>query len=206
MRTRTALPLVTALALALAGCGSHARPLSAPGSSSPVTRTASATPSHTATSSASAPRSSTSTPTSSASTSDPDPLSGVSLWVNPATPAADEVRKRTTAGQTADARTLQAIAGRPTAVWLGSWAALDEVSSVLSDADRSGSTPVFVAYFIPDRDCGGQSSGGADSDGKYRDWIGSIVRGRLLRIRANDVRHRKRQRRNNSSDRYRTNF
>lgn len=174
MRTRSALPLVAAVMVTLAACSGHhstsAAPVS-PGSvtSQPTSASGSATPPPT-----SAPTRSSSAAPSIIAPSD-DPLSGLSLWVDPNSPAAAEVQRRRSGGDRADATALQAIAGQPTARWLGSWAALDGVPSVLASAASSGSTPVFVAYFIPDRDCGGQSSGGADSDGKYRDWIGTLA-------------------------------
>ncbi|WP_018501088.1 glycoside hydrolase family 6 protein [Parafrankia discariae] len=41
----------------------------------------------------------------------------------------------------------------------------------------SGALPVFVAYAIPNRDCGSYSAGGAGGTQAYRDWIAAFAAG-----------------------------
>ncbi|WP_155546302.1 glycoside hydrolase family 6 protein [Amycolatopsis camponoti] len=72
-----------------------------------------------------------------------------------------------------------AIATKPGARWFGSWsgdvrAAVDEYTYAADVADK---LPVLVAYNIPGRDCGGESTGGAGSPEAYRDWISAFADG-----------------------------
>ena len=55
--------------------------------------------------------------------------------------------------------------------WLGGWVTdiQHEVASAVSTITGSGSLPVFVAYNIPNRDCGSYSAGGANGEGLVRD-------------------------------------
>lgn len=56
------------------------------------------------------------------------------------------------------------IARRSVAIWLGDWqdgAVLTEyIARNIAAAEKAGTTPVFVTYALPDRDCGGHSAGG----------------------------------------------
>lgn len=56
------------------------------------------------------------------------------------------------------------IAKRSVAIWLGDWQDGDVLTSYikrnLEVAEKDGTTPVFVTYALPDRDCGGHSAGG----------------------------------------------
>ena len=71
------------------------------------------------------------------------------------------------------------IATKPGARWFGNWsgdvrAAVDGFTYAADVADK---LPVLVAYNIPGRDCGGDSSGGAGSPQAYRDWISAFADG-----------------------------
>lgn len=71
---------------------------------------------------------------------------------------------------------MSKIASGAESVWLGDWSDIpQDISSVISKAQSAGEYPVFIAYNIPGRDCGGYSAGGVGSSGAYRDWINSIV-------------------------------
>ena len=48
---------------------------------------------------------------------------------------------------------------------------------VVANARAAGGVPVFVAYDIPGRDCGGWSAGGAGSPEAYARWISDIAAG-----------------------------
>lgn len=76
-------------------------------------------------------------------------------------------------GDTADAAIAQGIADQPSSVWLGDWLSTTSLRSTvqghLAAAEAQGTTPVFVTYAIPDRDCGSYSAGGL-TPAAYRAW------------------------------------
>ena len=76
----------------------------------------------------------------------------------------------------ADAAVMDALATRAQAIWLGEWNedVAADVTEIMRQAATDGSLPVFVVYFIPLRDCGSYSRGGAVSADFYREWIGRI--------------------------------
>lgn len=101
-----------------------------------------------------------------------NPFAGTPLYVDPDSPArrqAETWRR----SRPADAALMDQIAGRPTARWFGDWIANvgREVNQAVSTITRSGALPVFVAYSIPNRDCGSFSAGGARDADAYRRWI-----------------------------------
>ena len=77
------------------------------------------------------------------------------------------------------ARAASTIARWPVATWLGEWTTgstlTKTIAAATDGAAASGTTAVFVTYGIPDRDCGGYSSGGFD-EASYGAWIDQIVR------------------------------
>lgn len=77
-----------------------------------------------------------------------------------------------------DASVMEALASKPQAIWLGEWNEnlADDVNEVMAAASAQKSLPVFVVYFIPHRDCGEYSAGGAVSAEFYREWTGTIAR------------------------------
>jgi endoglucanase len=106
-------------------------------------------------------------------------LVGARIWHNPDSPAqrtADSWRS----SRPADARLMDRIATQPIAQWIGGWTSnvRSHVRTIVSRAAGEGSVPVFVAYNIPHRDCGGYSASGAQStaDG-YRSWIREVAAG-----------------------------
>jgi endoglucanase len=108
----------------------------------------------------------------------PNLLAGSSLWVNPASHA------RTTADawratRPADAAQMEKLAAQPQARWFGNWntsiqADVDAATTLMA---RSGTMPVFVAYNIPQRDCGGLSGNNAMTADGYRAWIAAFANG-----------------------------
>jgi endoglucanase len=96
-----------------------------------------------------------------------DPNSQAAAWVraNAGSPQAKEIE--------------QQIATRPTAKWFGAWSGdiTDAVSQYTGTAADQGKIPVLVAYNLPDRDCGGQSAGGAASPQEYNKWIDGFSAG-----------------------------
>ncbi len=119
-----------------------------------------------------APAPITTTPTVTDST---NPLSGKTLYVDPNSQAAAAVKS----ASPTDAALLSKISTSPTAVWLGSWYSdsqtRDKITSVLNGAKATNSTPTFVLYNIPIRDCGSYSAGGANNPDGYRAWINLVA-------------------------------
>jgi endoglucanase len=74
---------------------------------------------------------------------------------------------------------LQRLIEQPVAGWFGEWSGNIQtaVDSYVSAAAASGKVPVLVAYNIPNRDCGGQSAGGATAASAYQTWISGFAAG-----------------------------
>jgi endoglucanase len=81
-------------------------------------------------------------------------------------------------GKTDEAKKIAQISQQPTAIWLGEWLTADKMPGVLgeyiAEAKETGTTLVFVAYAIPNRDCGGLSAGGLDYD-QYGPWAEALA-------------------------------
>lgn len=104
-----------------------------------------------------------------------NPLAGMNLYVaknSPAKVQADVWRS----SRPGDAAKMDILATTPTAQWLGGWSGNVEetVRTTVNAARAQGQAPVFIAYNIPGRDCGGYSAGGTSD---YIGWIGGIARG-----------------------------
>jgi len=101
------------------------------------------------------------------------------FWVDPSSSAARQVEQWRSEGRTEDATALEKIARQPVAIWpTGETAGVEgEVAGVVSQARAAGRTPVLAAYNIPNRDCGQYSSGGAENEDAYREWLGAFARG-----------------------------
>jgi hypothetical protein len=78
----------------------------------------------------------------------------------------------------AGAAAAKTIAGYPVATWLGDWTQGTQltktIGTAVTGAEQSGTTPVFVLYAIPDRDCGGYSAGGFD-ERSYDAWVDQVT-------------------------------
>ncbi len=104
-----------------------------------------------------------------------NPLRGARFFVDPTSQAASEAKKvGGSAGQL-----LQRIANQPQADWMGEWTPSIEssVRDRVRQAQSVGTARVFVAYNIPNRDCGQYSKGGLEDPAKYRKWILAFARG-----------------------------
>ena len=108
----------------------------------------------------------------------PNLLAGASLWVNPYSSArktADSWRLT----RPADAAQMDRVAAGSQARWIGNWntnvqADVDAATTTITTA---GAMPVFVAYNIPQRDCGGWSGGNSITPDAYRFWIIAFANG-----------------------------
>ncbi len=96
---------------------------------------------------------------------------GSPFWIDPASPAAQQVRAWEREGRGNDARLLRRIADRPVALWPAGDHPEQKITEATGAAAREGRTAVFVAYDIPHRDCGQHSAGGAPDAAAYQDWI-----------------------------------
>lgn len=83
-------------------------------------------------------------------------------------------------GDRHDASLLAAMEQTSHGVWVTGGspdAARAEVQGTADRAAAKGQVPVFVAYDIPGRDCGGLSAGGALNSAQYDAWIDGFARG-----------------------------
>jgi endoglucanase len=80
-----------------------------------------------------------------------------------------------------DAEQIEKIASQPMAKWFGSWNSTtsirNDVANAVAAITGGGSVPVFVAYNIPQRDCGGLSGSNTLTVDGYRTWISEFARG-----------------------------
>ncbi|WP_210587914.1 glycoside hydrolase family 6 protein [Streptomyces sp. GESEQ-35] len=94
------------------------------------------------------------------------------FWVDPESPAAQQIETWQEEGRTRDAELLRRIADRPAALWpAGENDPTVPVTEAATAARREGRTALFAAYNIPHRDCGQHSAGGAADADAYRTWI-----------------------------------
>jgi endoglucanase len=107
-----------------------------------------------------------------------DPLAGETFYVNPQNIAAQQAAQWRSEGRTESSEILARMAAQPTATWFGESAHVkSEVQALTTRAAQASRSALLVAYDIPDRDCGGYSSGGAGSGGAYRRWIEQFAAG-----------------------------
>ncbi|MFC9693795.1 glycoside hydrolase family 6 protein [Kribbella sp. NPDC056951] len=97
-----------------------------------------------------------------------DPGSSAAKWVaaNPGDSRTPMIRDR--------------IAATPQGKWFtttNTGTVRGEVDAYVGAAAAAGKVPILVVYDIPNRDCGGASSGGAPSHEAYRAWIDQVALG-----------------------------
>ena len=104
------------------------------------------------------------------------PAGDMTFWVDPASPAAEQIQMWEREGRKQDAALLKRIADEPTALWpAGEIDPGPVIRAATAAARQEGRTAVFVAYDIPHRDCGQHSAGGAGDADAYRAWIGKFA-------------------------------
>ena len=104
-------------------------------------------------------------------------LSGATFWVDPYSNAKQTANAwRTT--RPADAVQMDKVGAGASAQWIGNWNAnvQGDVDAAVTTVTRAGALPVFVAYNIPQRDCGGLSGGTTTIDA-YKSWITAFANG-----------------------------
>jgi len=109
------------------------------------------------------------------------------LYVETWGAAATAAKNLTAAGKTAEAAAARTIAAQPVAIWLSGYYSDTELVALINRnivaAEKKGTTPVFVTYNIPGRDCSSYSAGGAKDDPSYLRW-NSLVANTLKGHRA----------------------
>jgi endoglucanase len=107
-------------------------------------------------------------------------LAGFAFYIDPYSKAqktADSWR----ATRPLDAAQMDKIATQPMAKWFGSWNSTTsirtDVAAAVATVTAAGRVPVFVAYNIPQRDCGGLSGSNPLTPDAYRTWISEFARG-----------------------------
>jgi endoglucanase len=106
-----------------------------------------------------------------------DTQSDSPFYVVPTSNAAKQVAAWEKDGRTGDVNVIKKIADQPMAVWF----AYDgpdlaaKATQLVADAAKVGKIPVLTAYYVPDRDCGQYSSGGAPDADAYRAWIRKLA-------------------------------
>jgi endoglucanase len=103
------------------------------------------------------------------------PFAGARFYVDPHANARQQA-SAWRASRPADARLLARIGSRPQADWFTEPEPFGAADARVDEIVRAGALPVLVAYFLPDRDCGNYSAGGARTAAEYRRWIGELAR------------------------------
>jgi endoglucanase len=79
-----------------------------------------------------------------------------------------------------DAAQMEKLAAQSQARWIGNWNGnvRADVDAFTTRMTADGAMPVFVAYNIPHRDCGGMSGGSSTTSAEaYRSWIAAFAAG-----------------------------
>jgi endoglucanase len=108
----------------------------------------------------------------------PNPIANERLYVDPASNARRQADQWRTS-RPDDAEAIDIIARQPQAIWINEWAGDPEraVKGFVAKSKSSNALPVFVAYNIPNRDCGQYSAGGAQNSSAYKKWIRGFAAG-----------------------------
>ncbi len=107
-----------------------------------------------------------------------DPLVGRSFYVDPTGAAAEEVQQLRAEDHYNEANAIVRIASEPSGAWFTEGGDVEKaVQALTKRATGAGRTALLVAYYLPHRDCGGYSSGGASSASAYRGWIDGFAAG-----------------------------
>jgi endoglucanase len=116
--------------------------------------------------------------TGSSTSARPAAFSAAGLYVDPDNPAAQEVAQLRGEGEAGGAAAVELIAGQPTGNWFTEGGNVEGgVRALTRRASAVGRDVLLVAYYIPGRDCGGYSSGGAPSPAAYMAWIRHFAAG-----------------------------
>jgi endoglucanase len=104
-------------------------------------------------------------------------LDGRALYLDPHGAAVNQLVAWQSAGRTADVAAVRRIADQPTATWFAdaSPGYAERARTLVTAATAAGRLPVLTLYHIPERDCAGQSAGGAADAADYRTWVRALT-------------------------------
>ncbi|MDQ2812074.1 MAG: glycoside hydrolase family 6 protein [Actinomycetota bacterium] len=109
-----------------------------------------------------------------------DPFSGVQLFVDPHSPAA-QGEASLDHSDPAGAALLRRISSRPAGIWFGSWNPVAQVASairtVMNEAAARHSVPLLVLYAFPRQGCRDGAASTLAGPALYERWIGQVVAG-----------------------------
>ena len=105
-------------------------------------------------------------------------LAGAALWVDPSSNAKQTANAWRTS-RPADAMQMDKAASGATARWMGNWNTniQADVDAAVTTITGAGAVPVFVAYNIPQRDCGGLSGSSTTTADGYKAWVTAFANG-----------------------------
>ncbi|KQO62181.1 glycoside hydrolase family 6 protein [Curtobacterium sp. Leaf261] len=99
-------------------------------------------------------------------------------YLQPSSTPARYAASLAASGDSAGSAAAATIARYPIAIWLGDWYSDAQLTQLLTStqtaAAAAGTTPVYVTYAIPNRDCGGYSAGGMTATA-YEAWTDRIA-------------------------------
>lgn len=104
----------------------------------------------------------------------PNPLAGINFYVDPNSNAARQAAIWRTS-RPADAAKMETLAALPTARWAANADAVQYITEEITAAAAEKTVPVLVAYYLPKRDCGLYSAGGAKDEAAYRQYIDALT-------------------------------
>jgi endoglucanase len=118
-------------------------------------------------------------PSSQRARSGPARITAQPFYVDPTTPAAQQVREWLDEGRVEDAELVDRIASQPQPLWVTADASEvgAQVAEYVQRAEAARARPLLVAYNIPNRDCGSYSGGGAGGAEDYREWVAELASG-----------------------------
>ena len=108
-----------------------------------------------------------------------NPFAGVKWYVGEYNNAVTRLKMAQRAGDTETVALLQKIAMYGGADWVGDWTPYvgDWARRQTDNIAKQGALPLYIAYNMPNRDCGQYSAGGAKSGDEYKKWITDFARG-----------------------------
>lgn len=119
-----------------------------------------------------------------------NPLAGMNFWINPNNNAVVNEQLLRQQGDITHADLVHKIASQPIATWVGHWQPFftssdasgqdvtqTAIANMVNAASSKNQVPVFILYYIPHRDCGGASAGGAADGQAYKNWIDEVAAG-----------------------------
>ncbi len=108
-----------------------------------------------------------------------NPFAGAKWYINPYANAVVRAKAARREGKNEEAALLEKMAVYGGADWVGDWTAYvgDWIRRYTTKVVEQGALPLYIAYNLPNRDCGQYSAGGADNGDAYKKWITEFARG-----------------------------